>query len=196
MLALLQALLATAQPAPDGQPDVLFAEKHRLELPTGDPRRLRLPLLKAGTLLELSVRSVADASTTSLEWVEVELLRDDRLPRDHRGGRSGPRTLQSVLRSGGPWDSPIEFRAPWDGNYVVVLRQSHPQAQVMKLEVEARLRRTSETRAEPVVLSDSTRRAVAVFSGGLLWTMLWLCGVPLMRAFRSRNRRATPPWYG
>ncbi len=199
ILSLLLPLLASAQPIPapgDAPAAIHYAETHQVDLPSGDPRRLRLPLLRAGTVLELSVRAGTETDADSLEWVQMELLRDDQLPQTGDSGRPRRGVLQPVLRIAGTGKTPVRFRVPWDGNYLVVLRQSHPKGQPVALEVDVRLRRTPETPTEPFVLSSSTRRAVAIFSGGLLWTTLWLCGVPIIRAFRSRSRRAAPPWFG
>ncbi len=191
----LQPGKTSAQTTP-GAGTVLFATRHQVALPAGDPRRLRLPLVKAGTLVELDVQPAVGTDATRLHSVELELLRDDRTPESQHSARGMRSTaLQPVLRSTGPWQSPLQYRAPWDGQYLVVLRQTNGQRRTINLVVSAKLYRASNSPSEPYMLNTATRVAVAVFSGGLLWTTLLLCGLPIIRAFRLRRRLPEPPWY-
>lgn len=173
-----------------------FALERAVDLPSGDPRRITLPLMKAGAWLEVHVEPAAGTKSSMLRHVQVEILRDDSALLDGRRKRTQSLAdLQSVALSTGPWEQPVRYRAPWDGRYVVVLRQTNPSRETIPLEVRTNLYRQQTAKPSVYTLPAGTRTAVAVFSGGLLWTVLLLCGTPIIRAFRSRRTTPEPPWY-
>lgn len=174
----------------------LFVLEREVSLPSGDPRRITLPRMNAGTRIEVMVTPAGASETNDLRDVQVEILRDDAPVSEtkRRDGRSAV-GFQSVLLSTGPWATPIRYEAPWDGHYLVVLRQSNPNGKSMGLHVITHLRTGPAKSPEVYTLPPGTRTAVAVFSAGLLWTTLLLCGAPILRAFRSRRNFEEPPWF-
>ncbi|MCW5963149.1 MAG: hypothetical protein KIT83_03845 [Bryobacterales bacterium] len=186
----------TLRGAVNAEQTPLFVLERTVNLPSGDPRRITLPRVNAGTRIEVMVTPADAAETTDLHNVQVEILRDDaHVTETKRRPSRSAASLQSVLLSTGPWATPIRYQAPWDGHYLVVLRQSNASRAAIPLHVQARLQAGRMNSPEVYTLPPETRTAVAVFSAGLLWTTLLLCGAPIIRAFRSRRNFEEPPWF-
>lgn len=171
-----------------------------MRIPAGDLRRLTLPRLRSGTLVNIEIQAADSTQSVDMHSLQLEILQGSAgLPADDRPGGipSLSRAWDSVLLYAGPWDKPIRYRAVRDGVCVIVLRQRDRQGSTLALKIRVHLQggaAASQPEA-PYELSRETRTAVAVFSAGLLWTTLLLCGAPIMRAFRDRRRRPEPPWY-
>jgi hypothetical protein len=191
--ALLISLLLTvawplaAQDAPvtqPGQPRVVSVLNTVVSIPSGDLRRVSLPRLAAGASLQVEFRMFSPELP-----VEMELLRRER------GGEG-----KAVFRHYGrvPLTASGDFRyaIPESGDYVLALRQVERTGRSARVQLQVRIRSASQPVAPMVhTLSREKRIAVAIFSLGFLWTTLLVCGMPIIRAFRSRRRPSSPPWY-
>jgi hypothetical protein len=166
---------------------------HPVYLPPGDPRRVTLPDLQSGTVIIVEVLpQVADAGAP-VHSVGVEILRRTR----QTNQTAGVSLYESAHLAKGRHEEPIRFPVKVDGNYLVAVRcdEDAESGASVRLRVQVDRQNSRAAKATVYTLPDDTRVAVAVFSAGLLWTTLLLCGVPIIRAFRSRRRNATPPWF-
>jgi|GEM_PF-2545989 len=191
-------------------------------LPPGDPRRVSLPWLENGTLIQIQLDVPEESGSGTKQTIQVEVLRPQRAEAPNEKAARGtpmesvlrtewrgpvadtPRTTTSPATSGARDETQarrrdvIRYRAVREGRYVVVLRENSKARQDAKVRLRVTIDRPIVPRltiAPPKTLPDDTRFAVAVFSFGLLWTTLLLCGWPIIRAFRSEKRHSEQFWY-
>lgn len=183
----------------DGTHSAVWIER-AVQLPSGDPRRISLPHLEADTEIQVRVEAIPGQQQPLPEHLRVEILRYDPAAPE-RPSQSEGDGLRLIPLAKNPLPEPFHFQVPRDGHYMVVLHQRNAQRATADLLVQVRLRRPErsvQSRREapaPYTLPPSARIAVAVFSAGLLWTTLLLCGAPIVRAFRSRRTPEEPPWF-
>ncbi|MDZ7637047.1 MAG: hypothetical protein U5J83_02135 [Bryobacterales bacterium] len=159
-----------------------------VDIPPNDLRRVRLPRLSEGAIVLVEFRPAAAADGPRVP-VEIEILRRDELGK----GKVGYRSMRPSLLA---MQGELNYRVPEDGDYVVALRQAGRASRPARVTLHVQLRQPAAPPPPPVkTLSREKRIAVTVFSLGFLWTTLAICGVPLIRAFRSRRRRPSPPWF-
>lgn len=177
-----------AQPAPAASPGATEAPSvltTLVTIPSGDLRRVSLPRMGSGASLEVSYHALSPEAP-----VELELLRRER------GGEGKP-----VFRHHGripvTADGRFQYSVPEAGDFLLVLRQTERTGKTARVHLQVRIQGASTTVATEVrTLPRETRIAVAIFSVGFLWTTLLVCGVPVIRAFRSRKTPSSHLWYG
>jgi hypothetical protein len=172
------------RPPQPRQSEIVSVLNTVVTVPSADLRRLSLPRLTAGSHLQVEFRAFSPELP-----VEMELLRRER------GGEG-----KAVFRHYGrvPLSAGGDFRyaIPESGDYVLALRQVERTGRSARVQLQVRIRVPSQPAAPTVyTLSREKRIAVAIFSAGFLWTTLLVCGMPIIRAFRSRRRPSSPPWY-
>ncbi len=179
------------QPGPAQGRFVFSVFDQQVELPPGDPRRVTVPEVGVGSLIVVDLLPAADTPNPS--DIRLEILRRTA-DENQRPGRSA---FESVYLQQGLAPDPVRFPVKTSGRYIVAVRQGEngvPGAAIrFRVQVE-RPTSASPAKPQPRTLPEDTRIAVGVFSAGLLWTTLLLCGVPIIRAFRSRRRRLEHPW--
>jgi hypothetical protein len=166
-----------------------------VEIPPNDLRRVRLPRLRAGDSVMVEFHTVPATPTGASPArdadgpFEVEILRRE----ESRRGKVSYRQLHPVLLA---TQGDLHYRIPDDGDYVVALRRAGNATRPAQIALRVQVGQATEAALPKVkTLSRERRIAVAVFSLGFLWTTLMICGVPLIRAFRSRRRQTLPSWY-
>ncbi len=198
----------------------LFLVNQTVDVPPDDFRRVRLPRVRAGAVLWVKFRTLPAAGQASpnsgpagsaaldgrgeptanadpgresgdseSNGFHVEILRRD----DAKLGKVSYRQVQPALIAE---QGELQFQIPDEGEYVVTVRQAGPPRDTADISLQVEVRGDGGAIVpQAQTLSREKRIAVAVFSLGFLWTTLVICGVPLIRAFLSRRRPPSPPWY-
>lgn len=163
----------------------------RVQLPSRDPRRVTLPAVHPGTVILVEALPSQDEAGLPPGALQIEILR-----RETAADSPAASALESVYLFHGSPDGPLRYRVTRAGQYLVAVRQAGTGAADAAIRLRVRMERAPSRppRPAPRTLPEDTRIAVGVFSAGLLWTTLLLCGVPIIRAFRSRRRSGGPPW--
>lgn len=199
---------------------MLFLVNETVDVPPDDFRRVRLPRVRAGAALWVKFRTVpgpAQASRKSgrggpadsdgrgsptgsdrtggedgdgeSSGFQVEILRRN----GEKLGKVSYRQMQPALIAE---QGELQFQIPDEGEYVVSVQQAGHRRDTAYVSLQVEVRGAGGVLVpQAQTLSRERRIAVAVFSLGFLWTTLMVCGVPLIRAFRSQRRPPSPPWY-
>lgn len=191
ILMLLHCIAAqslTGQPAVRAQAprhtETLSVINTVVSIPTGDLRRVSLPRLRAGASLQVEFHSLSPALP-----VEMELLRRE-------GGEEGKTVFRHYGRISLTARGDFRYPIAESGDYLLALRQTERSGRTARVQLRVHVRTRAQSKAPAVyTLSHEKRIAVTIFSVGFLWTTLLVCGVPIVRAFRSRKRPSSPPWY-
>lgn len=157
----------------------------RVLIPPRELRRVSLAELPKGAELFVEYRAEVPG-----RQIQLEVLRRD-------GVGEGNRAYRNLRRL--PLDSQgtLRYSVESEGDYMVALRQAEGAKSPLHVELRVELSQGAVApRPQIQTLSHEKRLAVAVFSLGFLWTTVVLCGVPILRAFRSRRKREVHPWYG
>lgn len=200
----------TIEKPAQGETETVVVLRATVEVPPNDLRRIRLPRAQKGASVLVTLRAETGDSTardgsgangpaaggtggprdgSAANPFEVEILRREAT----WWGKVGFRQMQTALIA---TEGNLDFQIPDDSEYQVALRQVGDAKRPARIALQVELRGTGEALAPKVrTLSRERRIAVAVFSLGFLWTTLVICGVPLIRAFRSRRTPPSPPWY-
>jgi hypothetical protein len=178
-------LAAQNAAAPDArQSEIESVLNAVVSVPSADLRRLSLPRLTAGSHLQVEFRAFSPELP-----VEMELLRRER-------GGEGRAVFRHYGRVPLTASGDFRFAIPESGDYVLALRQVERTGRAARVQLHVRVGEARRAAAATVhTLSREKRIAVAIFSVGFLWTTLLVCGMPIIRAFRSRRRPSSPPWY-
>ena len=189
----------------------LFLVDETVDVPPDDFRRLRLPRVRAGAVLWVKFRTVPEAAQASrssdadvptasaggdreagengIGGFQVEILRRN----DAKLGKVSYRQMRPALIAE---QGELQIQIPDEGEYVVTVRQAGTSLNSAHASLQVEVRGAGGALAPKAqTLSRERRIAVAVFSLGFLWTTLMVCGVPIIRAFRSRRTPPSPPWY-
>jgi hypothetical protein len=157
----------------------------RVLIPPRELRRVSLAELPKGAELFVEYRAEVPG-----RQIQLEVLRRD-------GVGEGNRAFRNLRRL--PLDSQgtLRYSVESEGDYIVALRQAEGAKSPLHVELRVELSQGAVApRPQIQTLSHEKRLAVAIFSLGFLWTTVVLCGVPILRAFRSRRKREVHPWYG
>lgn len=200
------AVAKTAQ----GETETVVVLRATVEVPPNDLRRIRLPRARMGASVLVALDAGAGDST-SLHGSEPEGPAAGGAGGAPDGSAANPFEVEILRREVTWWGKvrfrqmqaaviatkgDLDFQIPDDSEYQVALRQVGDSKRPARIALQVELRGAGETLAPKVrTLSRERRIAVAVFSLGFLWTTLVICGVPLIRAFRSRRTPPSPPWY-
>lgn len=189
--AVAQAQQDVARTAPERRVRTVF--NHSVTLPPRDPRRVTLRDLEPGTVILVEVLPASAEVPSAAAEMRVEILRRTRF--NSRDARVS--AFESVHLQRGVTSDPIRYPVEEKGDYLVAIQWDGDSAPGTTIRLLVQVDQAVKRSPKPPVytLPTDTRIAVAVFSAGLLWTTLLLCGVPIIRAFRSRRRNAAPPWF-
>ncbi len=191
-----------------------------VDVPPDDFRRVRLPRVRAGAVLWVKFRTAPEAAQASRSsGADVPAAKDgtggqaasDRTGRENSDGESGGIQVEILRRNDAKpgkvsyrqmqpaligEQGELQFQIPDEGEYVVAVRQAGAPRDTAHVSLHVEVRgRGGVLAPKAQTLSRERRIAVAVFSLGFLWTALMVCGVPIIRAFRSRRTPPSPPWY-
>ena len=157
----------------------------RVLIPPRELRRVNLAHLPKGA--ELLVEYGAEVPGRR---IQLELLR-------RNGAGEGNDAYRNIRRLPLDSEGTLRYSVESEGDYIVALRQAEGARAPLHVQLRVELsKRSPATRPSIQTLSHEKRLAVAIFSLGFLWTTVVLCGVPILRAFRSRRKREVHPWYG
>ncbi|MCC6263283.1 MAG: hypothetical protein IT169_06880 [Bryobacterales bacterium] len=179
-----------------GASETVVVLKSTVTIPANDLRRVRLPRVRAGAILTVQFQVEPGPAAAGeapgvprTDALEVEILRREM----GNWRRSHLRPVQPSLVA---TQGELRFRIEDEREYLVVVRQAGDAKSPVQAAFQIELRGPAGTLVPSVrTLSKEKRTAVTVFSLGFLWTALMVCGVPIIRAFRSRRTPPLPPWY-
>ncbi len=202
---LAQAVLRGQGAPAKGAAEAVVLLKSTVKIPPNDLRRVRLPRVKAGAILTVQFQVAPGGAAGQMgdgqagaggapetgedHALEVEILRREL-------GSWGKIQLLPMQPALIATRGELQFRIPDEREYLVAMRLGGEAKRPVEAAFHIELRGAEGTLVPTVqTLSKEKRTAVTVFSLGFLWTALMVCGVPIIRAFRSRRTPPSPPWY-